>query len=98
MCSHPKGWARHGTTLERAVVLQHSASPSPRFSVGNRHGTTLKRIVLSQRPALSVNIGSSGGQNSRACTVIVPIPRDTYSGANVSRYHPATNRPLPVGV
>src|SRR5436309_7511565 len=26
------------------------------------------------------------------------MPRDTYSGASVSRYHPATNRPLPYGV
>src|SRR5437764_14408500 len=36
--SHPKGWARPGTTLKRSV-LQHSASPSPRFSVGTP-GTT----------------------------------------------------------
>src|SRR5436190_1071653 len=39
--SHPEGWARPGTTLKRSV-LQHSALPSPRFSVGtsgpNLHG------------------------------------------------------------
>jgi len=43
----------------------------------------------------SVKIGSSDGQNSRTGSVTVPMPRDTYSGAKVSRYHPATNRPLP---
>src|SRR5207247_2159665 len=31
--SHPEGWARRGATLKRGV-LQHSAVPSPRFSVG----------------------------------------------------------------
>jgi len=33
---HPEGWARRSTTLKRARahVLQHSAVPSPRFSVG----------------------------------------------------------------
>src|SRR5207245_10953614 len=62
-------------------------------------GTRAKRRICgNQRLVVRVNIGSSGGQNSRACTVIVPIPRETYSGANVSRYHPATNRPLPGGV
>jgi hypothetical protein len=42
-----------------------------------------------------VKIGNSGGQNSRTGIDTVPMPRDTYSGASVSRYHPATNRPLP---
>ena len=46
----------------------------------------------------NVKIGSSGGQNSRARIATVPMPRDTYSGASVSRYHPAMNRPLPYGV
>src|SRR6266702_2327599 len=33
---HPEGWARRGATLKRVHerVLQHSAVPSPRFSVG----------------------------------------------------------------
>src|SRR5207237_9386040 len=70
-----------------------------RWHAERARGTRAKRRICgNQRLVVGVKMGSSGGQNSRACTVIVPIPRETYSGANVSRYHPATNRPLPGGV
>src|SRR5947208_8832843 len=36
--SHPEEWARRNTVLEHIRVLQDSAVPSPRFSVGNFGG------------------------------------------------------------
>src|SRR5437667_4379546 len=53
---------------------------------------------MSRQALRSVNTAISGGQKSLASNSTVPIPRDTYKGAIVSRYHPATNRPLPEGV
>src|SRR2546425_2520955 len=47
--SHPAGWARRGTTLKRGV-LPHSASPSPRFSVGIT-GLALTMLLSAYPPA-----------------------------------------------
>ena len=59
---HPKGWARRGATLKRALVhvLQHSAVPSPRFSVGIRVAVPL--ILLSVYPPIRLSAQSSVDQ------------------------------------
>src|SRR2546421_12190110 len=49
--SHAKAWARRGTVLKDTSVLQHSASPSPSFRMGNpevlaRHGYVSARLCL----------------------------------------------------
>ena len=51
---HPEGWARRGTTLKRTPpVLQHSAVPSPRFSVGIWVSALM--LLLSAYPAICLS-------------------------------------------
>src|SRR5439155_11818698 len=52
--SHPKGWARLDITLKRSV-LQHSALPSPRFSVG----TSRRAPLFSHHPARKLCVGDA---------------------------------------
>src|SRR5881394_1617076 len=54
--SHPKGWARFGTTLKRVLrAPRHRAVPGPRFSVGTTTGTILVlfAVPLFRLPAQS---------------------------------------------
>ena len=53
--SHPEGWARSNSTLKRALapVLQHSAMPGPRLSVGTTNAVLI--LVLSASPTVRLS-------------------------------------------
>src|SRR5439155_20890025 len=101
------GTLRDTSTASRSLLPQNQTGSwelgagSGTLPCTGRYRSPLPAPFLTQmsRQALrSVNIAISGGQKSLASNSTVPIPRDTYKGAIVSRYHPATNRPLPEGV
>src|SRR2546423_2999868 len=63
--SHPEGWARRNTVLKHTRVLQDSAVPSPRFSVGNFGGTPDLPRLSEVRREPQVDVWAAGRPGGR---------------------------------